>query len=122
MDNWFLVGDWSSDMGESVEKSTQYKCKIINIEPDPRIPGRTIISLKINDGQKDDYIKPFSILTPQNPISLEMLMIDLEEMDLSRPQEPKDPLQYLKDALDSGQDFHITMSKKTLDSPENLLS
>lgn len=80
------------------------KCKIINIEPDPKHPARTIVSLEINDGRGEPYVRAFSLLPPENPISLEKFSIQLAGKDLSRPT---DPFHYLKEAQSEAATFDV---------------
>lgn len=87
------------------------KCEIINMEPDPRHEGNTIVSLKIDDGDKDKgkapYIRAFSVPKPTYPISLEKFAIELEAREMSRPKPPKDPFHYLKQAQKNGTIFTV---------------
>lgn len=90
----------------------ELKCKIVNIEPDPKHPNRTIVSLQIDDGDsvKGPYIRAYSLLPPPGPISLEKFSIDLSERDLSRPSEP---FHYLEEAKELGTEFVIYPTSKS---------
>lgn len=68
-------------------KNKKLVCKIVNIEDDPIHKGRKIVSIKIDDGDNDKgpYIRAYSLIPPENPISLEKFSIDLARKDLSRP-------------------------------------
>lgn len=91
------------------------ECKIINIEADPIHPGRTIVSLELNDGKMDGpYVRGFSVITPEGPISLEKFALDLSNMDLSRP---KDPFFYLKESKEKGELFTVYPQEK--DAPDS---
>lgn len=85
------------------------KCKIINIEPDPKHPNRTIVSLQIDDGDdvKGPYIRAYSLLPPPGPISLEKFSIDLAQRDLSRPDKP---FHYLEEAKEMETEFIINLT------------
>lgn len=87
------------------------KCKIINMEPDPKHPARTIVSLEIDDGdtERGPYIRAYSLLPPENPISLEKFSIDVAKMDLSRPT---DGFHYLKEARENATEFVIIPTDK----------
>lgn len=96
-------------MGHS-KKSTELKCKIINIEPDPKHPARMLVSIEIDDGDpRGKYIRAYSLLPPENPMSLEKFSIDLSKMDLSRPV---DGFHYLKEAKENGSEFVIIPAAK----------
>lgn len=90
-------------MGNS-QISKKLKCKIINIEPDPKHPARTVVSLEISDGRGEPYIRAYSLLPPENPISLEKFSILLANKDLRRPT---DPFHYLKEAKDDASVFDV---------------
>lgn len=87
-------------------KSKDLKCSIINIEPDPKHPTRTIVSIKIDDGEPEPYIRTFSLLPPERPISLEEFAIQLRDRDLSRPDKP---FHYLQEAKDQSTEFVINV-------------
>ncbi len=97
-------------MGDS-KRPKQLKCKIINMEPDPRNQGRTIVSLEIDDGDsvRGTYIRAYSLVPPENPISLEKFSIDVAKMDLSRPI---DGFHYLREAREAGKEFMIIPTDK----------
>lgn len=97
-------------MGDLTVKK-ELKCKIINMEPDPKHPARTIVSLEIDDGDsvRGPYIRAYSLLPPENPISLEKFSIDVAQMDLSRPT---DGFHYLKEARDNHTEFMIIPTDK----------
>ena len=91
-------------MGDIAEPQ-KLKCKIINTEPDPKHPGRQIVSIQIDDGDKlGPYIRAVSILPRESPISIEKLSIDLAAQDLSRPV---DPYHYIKEAKELKTEFTI---------------
>ena len=97
-------------MGHS-KKSQELKCKIINIEPDPKHPARMLVSIEIDDGDpRGKYIRAYSLLPPENPMSLEKFSIDLAKMDLSRPV---DGFHYLREAKDAEAEFVIYPTDKT---------
>jgi hypothetical protein len=97
-------------MGHST-KSPELKCKIINIEPDPKHPARMLVSIEIDDGDpRGKYIRAYSLLPPENPMSLEKFSIDLGKMDLSRPV---DGFHYLREAKESETEFVIYPADKT---------
>lgn len=102
-------------MGDT-EAVKGYKCKIINIEPDPKHPGRQIVSVQVDDGdeQRGVYNLAFSLLPPETPMSVEKFALMLQEKDLSRPV---DGFQYLKDAQNSGETFEIVI--KPADTTQN---
>lgn len=83
-------------------------CTVKNIEPDPLHPGRQIISLELDDGQSDGpYIRAFSLIPPEIPLSLEKFALDLAKRDLSRPT---DPLHYIKEAQANSEQFVINLA------------
>lgn len=89
----------------------ELKCKIINTEPDPKHPGRQIVSVQIEDGDdRGPYIRSFSLIATESPISMEKLSIDLSTKDLSRPV---DPFHYIKEAQASGEQFTIIPEPET---------
>jgi hypothetical protein len=87
-------------------KPKDLKCRIINIEPDPKHPNRTIVSVKIDDAAGEPYIRAFAIINPDRPLSLEEFTIMLEKKDLSRPA---DPFFYLKEAQEQSSEFVINV-------------
>jgi hypothetical protein len=92
-------------MGDITIKPKTLKCKIINIEQDPKHLTRTIVSLRIDDGEPETYIRAFSLANPERPISLEEFQIQLASKDLSRPDKP---FHYLHEAKDNETEFVIT--------------
>lgn len=84
-------------------KINKLNCKIANIAPDPKLAGRWIIAVSVSDG-KEEWKKPFSIMTPNVPMSLEAFVDILKEQDLSKP---KDPLRYLREAIEKQEEFTI---------------
>lgn len=101
-------------MGD-LTKSKPLKCKIINIEQDPKHPNRTIVSIQIDDGDKvrGPYVRAYSLLPPEYPISLEKFAIDLASKDLSRPSKP---FHYLEEAKEAETEFVI---KPIADDPNH---
>lgn len=87
-------------------KSKDLKCRIINIEPDPKHPSRTIVSIKIDDGEPEPYIRAFAIINPDRPLSLEEFTVMLKDKDLSRPDKP---FHYLQEAQDKETEFVINV-------------
>ncbi len=87
-------------------KPQDLKCRIINIEPDPKHPSRTIVSIKIDDGEPEPYIRAFSLTNPERPISLEEFAVQLRDRDLSRPDKP---FHYLQEAKDNSTEFVINV-------------
>lgn len=87
-------------------KSKDLKCRIINIEPDPKHPSRSIVSIEIDDGEPDKYIRAYSLLPPDRPISLEEFAVQLRDKDLSRPTKP---FHYLYEAKDNSTEFVINV-------------
>lgn len=79
------------------------KAKLFKIQPDPKHQGRQLVTLKLTD-EDGEYQKTFSIITPENPLSLEQLATNLGTQDLSRPI---DTLQNIKDAAAHEQEFTI---------------
>ncbi len=88
------------------------KFTIVNIERDPRTrPGegpRSIISLKINDGAGEPYIKAFSLVDPPQPLTEEQFMDLLVSQDLARPA---DPWGGIRGLLDSGTEREINLTR-----------
>lgn len=107
-------------MGDS-KKSKELKCKIINIEPDPKHPNRTIVSLQIDDGDsvKGPYIRAYSVIAPEYPITLEKFSIDLAGKDLSRPDKP---FHYLDEAREAGTEFVIYPTDRGSDEGDNVVT
>lgn len=87
-------------------KSQDLKCRIINIEPDPKHPTRTIVSIEIDDGDAEagKYIRAYSLTPPDRPVSLEEFAVQLRDKDLSRPTKP---FHYLYEAKDNSTEFVI---------------
>jgi hypothetical protein len=88
-------------------KPQDLKCRIINIEPDPKHPARTIVSVQIQDSEPDPYIRAFSIINPDRPISLEEFTVMLQDKDLSRPDKP---FSFLQEAKDNSTEFVINVT------------
>jgi len=86
-------------------KPKDLNCKIINIEQDPKHSARMIVSLEIRDGDGDPYIRAYSLLPPDRPISLEEFAVQIADKDLSRPSKP---FHYLQEAMDSATEFKVT--------------
>lgn len=91
-------------MGDLTSKPQALKCKIINIEQDPKHASRQIVSLQIDDGQDEPYVRAYSLLPPERPISLEEFQIQIARKDLSRPDKP---FHYLEEAKEAGAEFVI---------------
>lgn len=92
------------------------KCKIVNIERDPRAPGRSIVSIKIDDGdqEKEPYVKGYSIINdPEHPPSLEMFMEEIlarhNSGDIKLDRE--DPMKFLREEQESATEFTINLAK-----------
>ncbi len=94
-------------MGDITQQPQTLKCKIINIEQDPKFNTRTIVSLRIDDGAGDPYIRAFSLANPERPISMEEFQIQLAGKDLSRPDKP---FHYLHEAKDAETEFVINVA------------
>lgn len=90
-------------MADTIKPQT-LKCKIINMEPDPKHPARTIVSLRIDDGKGDPYVRAYSLLPLDRPISLEEFQIQIAKKDLSRPDKP---WHYLEEAKDAETEFTV---------------
>ena len=107
-------------MGDS-KKSKPLNCKIINIEPDPKHPNRTIVSLQIDDGDKmrGPYIRAYSLIPPEYPITLEKFAIDLAGRDLSRPDKP---FHYLEEAREAQTEFVINPTDRGSDEEDNVVT
>lgn len=88
-------------------KPQDLKCRIINIEPDPKHSSRTIVSVQIQDSDPEPYIRAFSIINPDRPISLEEFTIMLKDKDLSRPDKP---FSFLQEAKDNSTEFVINVT------------
>lgn len=84
-------------------KITPLKCKIKNVEPDPIHAGRTIVSLEVDDG-KGPWIQGFSLTTPDHPITVEELIVLLQDKKLERPT---DPFTYIKEAQEQATLFEV---------------
>lgn len=93
-------------------KPQDLKCRIINIEPDPKHSNRTIVSVKIDDGEPEPYIRAFAIINPDRPLSLEEFTVMLQKKDLSRPA---DPFHYLKEAQEQSSEFVINVTAADAD-------
>lgn len=89
-------------------ESNKLNCRIIKIQSDPRAPGRKIVSLEIEhpDG---NYVRAFSLVPPERPISVEELAEYLADKDLSRPV---DPFVFLEEAKQNKTVFEIALTDK----------
>lgn len=85
-------------------RKKKYECEIVNVEKDPRHPGRTLVSLKIFDGKNPAWMRAYSIITPVTPLSIEEFIEHAKEIGLDKP---RDPLQELKDAEKSSQKIEV---------------
>jgi hypothetical protein len=70
--------------------------EIINVEPDPRHPGRTIVSARFDDGDevRGPWVQAFSIENPERPLTPEEFVLMLREKE---PVRPIDPFKYIKE-------------------------
>lgn len=88
-------------------KDPALKCIIKNVEPDPLHGGRTIVSVQFDDGKGDPWIQGFSLTTPDHPITLEELVVSLQEQHIERP---KDPFAYIKEAQQNKTSFALIVT------------
>jgi hypothetical protein len=67
---------------------THIKCKIIDMVPDPKHPGRMLISIELDDGDpKGPWHQAFSIV-PNKVITIDDLLNHLQTQELKRPENP----------------------------------
>ena len=84
-------------------------CRIIKISDDPYHKGRKIVAMRIDDGSSEgEYTRGVSIIPPPHPISIEQFAEQLSDKDLDRP---RDPFEYLKEAMDNDQEFDVIQIK-----------
>lgn len=85
-------------------------CRIKNIEPDPKHPGRMIVAVEFDDGNKElgPWIQGFSLL-PEKVLTLEDFIDSLYQREIERPQ---DPYQHLKRVMQEGKSFELDLSAK----------
>ena len=89
-----------------MKKIRKLNCRKVNIEPDPKMVGRKIVSIKFDDGESQPYIKAFSVIPPEAPISVEQFVEFIKEQDLSRPV---DPFKYLEEAKENEEPFEVAV-------------
>ncbi len=86
--------------------SKKVRARVINIEPDPRLGGRTIVSVKFNDNEPGgSWIQAFSLTTPNRPISQEELISLLKRQKIERPI---DPFKFIKETQDQPFDLDVS--------------
>lgn len=102
---------------ESIKPSKKkLQCTIINIEPDPKHPGRQIIAVRFDDGDpRGPWIQGFSIL-PEKVISIDDFMDHLMNQKLERPD---DPYKELKKYQESGEPFVLNLTGKIVGGDNN---
>lgn len=85
-------------------------CKIKDIKPDHLHPGRMIISVEFDDGNKDlgPWHQAFSVI-PDQVITVDDFLKHLYTMPIGRP---KDPYENLKKAMELGDTFVINLTAK----------
>ena len=89
------------------------KAKIVNVEPDPRAYGRTIVSVEFDDGNGKPWIQGYTVIPLQDqPPSLEMFVQDIVRKHHKGEitiQRPKDPMRFLKDEQQKGTQFEVNL-------------
>lgn len=87
-------------------KPVKLTCRIVDIQPDPKMAGRHIVSVEFRT-KKQQWFQPFSIKFEESrAISLEEFMLQLKTMNI---EPPTDPLKYLKEAMDSQETFELEL-------------
>lgn len=84
------------------------QCKIKDIKPDQARPGRTIVSIEFDDGNKElgPWHQGYSIIADQI-VTIEDLMQKLIE---SKPERPLDPMSNLKSVMATGEKFVLNLT------------
>lgn len=95
---------------------TKLVCKIINMEPDPKHPGRMIVSVSIDDGdRRGPWIQGFSVL-PEKVLTLEDFMDGITKKELKRPE---DPYKHLTAAMEKKRTFVLNLTGKIVGQADN---
>lgn len=85
------------------------KAKIINLVPDPKLPGRKIITVEFDDGHEEGpWRQSFSLLF-NRPISLEEFAEHIRSQEEVEIKRPEDPYEFLVDS--KGKQFELDLSK-----------
>lgn len=86
-------------------------CKIINIEPDKKHPGRMIVAVRLDDGDpRGPWIQGFSLL-PERSLTIDDFMDHLMTQKLERPL---DPYVNLKKFQETGKPFVLDLTGKVV--------
>ncbi len=84
------------------------KCQILSLEKDPRAPGRTIVSFKLDDSRGEPWIQAFTFIPPERPYSVEELLANVKAKGIRRPV---DPFQFVKEAIETKEIFVLDLDK-----------
>lgn len=85
-----------------------YKVKITKLTPDPLHKGRILVHLLVSQG-KESWVRQVSFIRPDRPVSAEEFVQSLKYHMISRPQ---DPLQYLNEAIEFGNEFDLEIKEE----------
>ena len=92
-------------------------CKITDIKPDPLHPGRMIVVVEFDDGNKK--LKPwhqgFAVL-PDQIVTVDDFVAQLHNMHIERPV---DPYSNLKKAMVVGEQFVLNLTAKIEPDADN---
>lgn len=72
------------------------EAEIINVDNDPKHPGRTLVSVQFDDG-RGPWVQAFSLLPPPRPMTPEEFMVLLKDEKIERPV-ANDPFIYIREA------------------------
>lgn len=90
-------------------------CQIVNAEPDPRHAGRTIVSVKFDDGDPaGPWIQGFSVVASE-VVSVDDFINKLSDFKIQRPV---DPLLSIVEAVNNKHKFKLDLTVKP-EAPES---
>jgi len=89
---------------------TKLGCKIIDIQPDKMHPGRMLVSVQFDDGDKElgPWHQAFSVI-PDKVLSVDDFLTYLYKMEIARPV---DPYENLKAAMQEGETFVLNLTAR----------
>lgn len=91
------------------------KCRIKDIQPDPMLAGRRIVSVEFDDGKGKPWHQAFSVI-PHEVIKVDDFINKLLTMEIRRPV---DPLSHIDKIMQKDETFVLDLTAKIEPSKDN---
>lgn len=91
-------------------------CRIKDLHPDPKISGRTLVSVELDDGAGPGPWHQVFSLEHSKLWTIDEFLKTLYQQDLERPE---DPIKPLKEAMEAGKVFELNLTAKIEPAGEN---